>query len=554
MVVPARFFVTFLLVTLAGASPVQPQPPCTTSRGLSGTRVTTPLGVAQGTVPVNGASRFAVKYASAQRWRDPVVASTWEIPNNLSDPTALPLACPQSTLDPSEFSEDCLSMLLYVPTAVTLSSKLPVFLWIHGGSFIYGSATAPGLDGTNLAKATSAIVIVVQYRLGALAFNSPDGRTNFAVRDIVASLQFLHKVATSFGGDASKITIAGQSSGANLIRALLAAPSVAPLFQSAILHSDPMDYGFLSTSVQSKLQDYFNEQVNCSATDTSCALSLPLGAILSASDMLFDNAVNIDPSATRAEPMRPVHDGTLITSTLDSTTHFPKVSKAVILSTVLDEAGPAIYGQFTDPMSTSFYEEMVHASFEEPRASNLLASPHYEVPVLRDGGAADARVQLEKMGSDQVWRCSTWSFARSWTQNGGKAYVAQYTVGATYPDNQRIPYCTRAGVVCHEDDIQIVLIRIFNDEMQFGTANSPSPAQSSLIREVQARYKSFLLTGNPNPSASSSGTSFPQWSPATTGNFSAQNLGTRGTTAIGACNTQFWGTISIPYDYQVFGI
>ncbi|KAH9180297.1 alpha/beta-hydrolase [Lactarius sanguifluus] len=515
MLVPVRSFVTFLLVTLAGASPVQPQTLCTTGRELSGTRVTTPLGVAEGTVPVNGASRFAVKYASAQRWRDPVVASTWEIPNNSSDPTALPLACPQSTLDPSEFSEDCLSMLLYVPTAMTVSSKLPVFLWIHGGSFIYGSATAPGLDGTNLAKATSAIVVVVQYRLGALAFNSPDGRTNFAVRDIIASLQFLHKVATSFGGDASKITIAGQSSGANLIRALLAAPS------SAILHSDPMDYGFLSTSVQSKLQDYFNEQVNCSATDTSCTLSLPLGAVLSASDMLFDNAVNIDPSATRAEPMRPVHDGALITSTLDSTTPFPKVSKAVILSTVLDEAGPAIYSQFTDPMSTSFYEEMVHAS-------NLLASPHYEVPVLRDGNAADARVQLEKMGSDQVWRCSTWSFARSWTQNGGKAYVAQYTVGATYPDNQGIPYCTRAGVVFL--------------------------AQSSLIREVQARYKSFLLTGNPNPSASSSRTSLPQWSPATTGNFSAQNLGARGTTAIGACNTQFWGTVSVPYDYQVFGI
>ncbi|KAH9011611.1 alpha beta-hydrolase [Lactarius pseudohatsudake] len=515
MVVPARCFVTFLLLTLAGASPVQPQPPCTTSRELSGTRVTTPLGVAQGTVPVNGASRGG---------EDPVVASTWEIPNNSSDPTALPLACPQSTLDPSEFSEDCLSMLLYVPTAVTVSSRLPVFLWIHGGSFIYGSATAPGLDGTNLAKATSAIVIVVHIASAPRAHE-------FAVRDIL-------------GGDASKITVAGQSSGANLIRALLAAPSVAPLFQSAILHSDPMDYGFLSTSVQSKLQDYFNEQVNCSATDTSCALSLPLGAVLAASDKLFDNAVNIDPSATRAEPMRPVHDGTLITSTLDSTTHFPKVSKAVILSTVLDEAGPAIYGQFTDPMSTSFYEEMVHASFEEPRASNLLASPHYEVPVLRHGGAADARVQLEKMGSDQVWRCSTWSFARSWTQNGGKAYVAQYTVGATYPDNQGIPYCTRAGVVCHEDDIQIV----------FGTANSPGPTQSSLIREVQARYKSFLLTGNPNPSATSPRTSFPQWSPATTGNFSAQNLGTRGTTAIGACNTQFWGTISVPYDYQVFGI
>ena len=178
--------------------------------------------------------------------------------------------------------------------------------------------------------------------------------------------------------------------------------------------------------------------------------------------MLFDNAVNIDPSATQDEPMRPVHDGALITSSLDSTTPFPKVSKPVILSTVSNEAGPAIYGQFTNPMSTSFYESMVDAVFEEPRASNLLASPYYQVPVRHDGTTADARVQLEYMGSDQVWRCPIWAFARSWTQNGGKAYVAQYTVGATHPDNQDIPYCTRAGVVCHEDDIEIVVRNLFN--------------------------------------------------------------------------------------------
>ena len=217
------------------------------------------------------------------------------------------------------------------------------------------------------------------------------------------------------------------------------------------------DYGFLSTSTQSKLQDYFNEQVNCSGLDMSLAYSLPLSAVLSASDMLFDNAVNIDTAATQDEPMRPVHDGVLITSTLDSTTPFPKVSKPIILSTVLNEAGPAIYSAFTDPMSTSFYKEVVDASFEESEAGNLLASPYYQVPVPSDGNAADARVQLEMMGSDQVWRCATWTFARSWTQYGGTAYVAQYTVGATYPDNQDIPYCTEQGVVCHEDDIEIVV-------------------------------------------------------------------------------------------------
>ncbi len=84
--------------------------------------------------------------------------------------------------------------------------------------------------------------------------------------------------------------------------------------------------------------------------------------------------------------------------------------------------------------------------------------------------------------------------------------------------------------------------------MQFGTVLNPTLAQSSLINEVQARYKSFLLSGDPNPFG------IPEWSPATTGNFSARNLGSPGTAAIDACNTQFWGTAPVPYDYQIFGI
>jgi Carboxylesterase type B len=69
---------------------------------------------------------------------------------------------------------------------------------------------------------------------------APDGSTNLAVNDVVNALKFLKKVVPSFGGNSSKVTLAGQSSGANMIRALLAIPSAASLFRSAILQSDPM--------------------------------------------------------------------------------------------------------------------------------------------------------------------------------------------------------------------------------------------------------------------------------------------------------------------------
>lgn len=73
-----------------------------------------------------------------------------------------------------------------------------------------------------------------------LGFMAPSGQTNLAVKDMITCMQFLQKVLPSFGGSASKITLAGQSAGGNMIRALLAVPSASSLFQSSIIQSDPM--------------------------------------------------------------------------------------------------------------------------------------------------------------------------------------------------------------------------------------------------------------------------------------------------------------------------
>lgn len=117
-------------------------------------------------------------------------------------------------------------MVLHVPVAaitaaITGSTKLNTLLWIHGGSFYVGSATGAGLDGSNLAIATNSIVATVQYRLGALGFLAPgsgNAGANLGVQDVTEALSFLSKVLPSFGGDASQITVAGQSSGATMIR------------------------------------------------------------------------------------------------------------------------------------------------------------------------------------------------------------------------------------------------------------------------------------------------------------------------------------------------
>ncbi|KAF7331245.1 Carboxylic ester hydrolase [Mycena kentingensis (nom. inval.)] len=500
--------------------------------------VATPMGTAQGVLD-QGATRYAVRYAQATRWAESAVASSWQLPNGRTDPSALPLQCPQLFADAASFDEDCLSILLYVPPTIMPGSGAAAntLVWIHGGSFDAESATGPGMDGSRLAVATNSIVAVLQYRLGAFALLSPMGPPNLSVRDVMNALRFLGKVLPSFGGDASKITLAGQSSGANMIRALLATPSADSLFKNAILQSDPMDYGFLSTTTQALLQDTFNDLLGCTPTDNACLSALSTADILSAYDTLKSQAMSLDPSTGLGEPIRPVMDGTLLTSSLDSTAPFPPVSKPLLITTVANEAGPTIYDLLfpgPDPVPAAYFAPTTALSLGDARTQAVVDSPYYPID---PAGSEDARVPLQTLGTDYIWRCSAWTFARAWVRSGANAYVGVYTLGAHHPYNSGIPYCTQPGVVCHRDDIQIV----------FGTTPSPSLAQAALTAEMQTRYRAFMQTGNPNVPGLS------EWKGATSTNVFAKNLGGDGVYPVGACDPAFWGE-EVQYDYQFYGI
>lgn len=196
--------------------------------------------------------------------------------------------------------------------------------------------------------------------------------------------------------------------------------------------------------------------LGCSATDSACLNALTADTIVNGAGLWqFNSSAYIVPAATQSEPMRVVNDGTFITSTLDSTSPFPEVSKPILLSNVADEAGYVIYGEFPDPLPEAEYIAVVNGSFGETRYETLMGWESYALVPTED----DYRTQLQVLGTDSIWRCATWTFARNWVSNGGTAYVGLYTVGASYPGNSAVPFCTDAGVVCHQDDIEIVVSR-----------------------------------------------------------------------------------------------
>ncbi len=148
-------------------------------------------------------------------------------------------------------SEDCLYLNVWKPVrnpeeiSSVMPAKLPVLVYIHGGSLMGGQSWYEKYDGENLAR-NGIIVVTIAYRLGVfgyfadqeLAEESPNHTTgNYGLLDQIKALEWVHNNIAAFGGDPEKVTIAGESAGSSSVNALCASPLTKGFFRRAIAES-----------------------------------------------------------------------------------------------------------------------------------------------------------------------------------------------------------------------------------------------------------------------------------------------------------------------------
>lgn len=143
--------------------------------------------------------------------------------------------------------EDCLALSIWSPgTSWPPPANLPVLFFIHGGSNLNGCNAEPLSQGASLAANGGAVVVNIQYRLGAFGFlateelaaEDPDGSAgNWALLDQIKALEWVRANIAGFGGDPDNITVFGESAGAQNTCVLLASPLTDGLFERAIVQS-----------------------------------------------------------------------------------------------------------------------------------------------------------------------------------------------------------------------------------------------------------------------------------------------------------------------------
>ena len=203
-------------------------------------------GVAENNITVFKGIPFAQPPVGDLRWKAPQPVKKWE--GVLKADKYAP-ACPQMKLKyagfvPPPTSEDCLYLNVWTP-AKSSGEKLPVMVWIYGGGFAMGATSVPLYSGEQLAK-MGVIVVSIAYRVGPLGFMAHPELTaeasnkvsgNYGLLDQIEGLKWVQKNIRAFGGDPSKVTIFGESAGAESVSILAASPLTKGLFRGAISES-----------------------------------------------------------------------------------------------------------------------------------------------------------------------------------------------------------------------------------------------------------------------------------------------------------------------------
>lgn len=118
--------------------------------------------------------------------------------------------------------DDCLNLNIWRPRSLWAGQKVPVAVYIHGGSFNFGSGAERDMGSFVSWSAEPIIGVTLNYRLGALGFlnsnlTAKEGILNLGLRDQAAAFEWLQENIEHFGGDKNAVTIWGASAGAHSV-------------------------------------------------------------------------------------------------------------------------------------------------------------------------------------------------------------------------------------------------------------------------------------------------------------------------------------------------
>ncbi|KAL3189617.1 hypothetical protein MRX96_021373 [Rhipicephalus microplus] len=197
------------------------------------------------------------------------------------------LLCPQdSTIAPSwmqidleRTSEDCLYLSLWTPDTQCLfqgrdCGTRPVIVFFHGGDLSHGGNRV--YDGAVLSSKADAVVAIPNYRLGLLGHSTGNesGLLFLGLGDQLTAIRWLRENVGFFGGNASRMVLAGHGAGAASVGhwILGTQPEIADVQRFVMISGSPYARYMKDADVTTKNMRILARRVQCESFDEVCSV------------------------------------------------------------------------------------------------------------------------------------------------------------------------------------------------------------------------------------------------------------------------------------------
>ncbi|XP_076470633.1 cAMP-regulated D2 protein-like [Babylonia areolata] len=495
-------------------------------RGENSPQVTTRFGKIEGlylddTVAVYYGVPFASPPVGEMRWKAPLEPKGWG--GEVYKATRIKPACPQYDCQrltpplvcPTQTSEDCLYLDIYTPrdAAAANDSKknngtgYPVMLFIHGGNFDSLAGSSPLFDGRRLAGTRGVVLVTINYRLGALGFlvtgeTSDDARGNYGILDQQQALKWVNANIGAFGGDPARVTVFGQSAGAQSTLIHLTSSGSAPYFQNAIMESSPISIPYKRFPEAIVLGGLFAELAGCRPRDLPCLRSKTSEQLAYASHQARSKVSSLK-LLEFFEPWGPFVDGDLIKAEpLQLLREGSFSPKPLLMGTTSEETVLYIYSAWNSSVGVQTYAEVVLATYPAHALQILSVYPPTQ--------PSDEREQMVRMSTDLVMACPARNASRLMLRTspaGGGSFRDVWTYvwnhAFSFPGWGPVFFCE--GRVCHGSE----LVYLFHSEW---TGNFTfTRAEEALSAQIMDFWTNFAKTGDPNSPGPSPKPAWPRY-------------------------------------------
>lgn len=435
-------------------------------------------GLVQGSVNHDIRAFVGIPYARPPigdlRWRPPQPPVPWD---KLRPATVFAPACPQRGVSmPGEptprTSENCLYLNVWTPARAT-GKPLPVIVWIHGGGWTNGATSLPLYAGDALA-ARGVVMVSVAYRLGALGFlahpelsgEDSGSSGDYGLMDQIAALRWVRRNIASFGGDPSRVTIAGQSAGAMSVSLLIASPEAKHLFHRAIAQSggifEPLELAPSYSLPQAEKDGQAYAEI-LGAPSLAQLRALPADALLGPPAARVGHPV----VGTRVLPRAPY----------DAYTTRRLNSVPLLLGYNAEEARSLV--DLSAVRGASFASDIAQAW--GPLPPSLLKAYAFD----DDAGARKARAEFER---DLRFGWDMWAWARLQARTGAPTYLYRFSGQPPFPDSS-----AQAGWgASHFAELWYMFGHL--DQEAWGWTNGDRRLSNTMMDQ----WVAFARTGDPN--------------------------------------------------------